>query len=203
MLRTNPMIEWLSQRVGVDAWTDKAEPYNQCMVYSFTMMMQWLRQFLINNGKPSFENYTALTHYIVVGESESKVNQIRFNSVNHATKLNTMLAYKKIPYEFVAGNLALDGVKRIVQDLNSPVLIGSMLTTSGHILVYDGLFQDPYGHAENQIIAGNAIYKNVNGKDSDYSDDFARQMIFREMSNGKTTTAMNVQRPCWYIKEKK
>ena len=72
-----------------------------------------------------------------------------------------MLDAKKVPYKFVNANLNLEGIKKIVTEKNSPVLVGSMLTSAGHILCYDGLWQDPYGHAEHQIRQGNAIYKNV------------------------------------------
>lgn len=208
-MRTNPPLKIETQRDNFNAWTGQAEPYNHCMIESFTAQMQWLRSKMILDGLPTFENYTALTHYIVVGESKENVSKVRFISANHVKKLNFMLeSYKeKIPYRFVSANLTLEGVKKIVAEKNVPVLIGTMLTHHGHIVDYDGLWQDPYGHADHQIRPGDAIYKNVNGSDSDYPDDFARSMIFRSMKQIKdgtgklvwVTDKINQARPCWYL----
>lgn len=67
---TTPRVKWLSQRDNLNAFTGDLEAHNQCMVSSFTMMMQWLRDYLIYNGLPSFENYNEFTHYIVVGQKK-------------------------------------------------------------------------------------------------------------------------------------
>ncbi len=210
-MRTNPPLKIETQRDNINAWTQENEFHNQCMVESFTAMMQWLRQAYLVDGKPSFENYTALTHYIVVGESKEKAQKVRFISGNHVKKLQPMLDAKNIPYKFVQANLNLEGVKKIVDEKGVPVLVGTMLTHYGHIVDYDGLWQDPYGHAEHQIRPGNAVYKNVNGSDSDYPDDFARSMIFRTMKQVKDGTGkmvwitdkINQPRPCWYLEKTK
>lgn len=217
LIRTNPVVKIETQRDDFNAWTLVKEPYNHCMCESFTAIMQWLRQAYLIDGKPCFENYTEHTHYIVVGETPEKVGSVRFNSANHVKKLNNMLAtYKnKIPYRFVPGNLNLDQVKQIVREKNRPVLVGTLLTDCGHIVAYDGLWQDPYGHAEHQIRPGNAVYKNINGSDSDYPDDFAKSMIFRSFKwvdtgrkdpKGKPvmiqlTDKINQTRPCWYLEK--
>ncbi len=210
MTRTNPTLKIETQRDNINAWTGDNEFHNQCMVESFTAMMQWLRLAYLVDGKPSFENYTAHTHYIVVGETKEKAQKVRFISGNHVKKLQPMLDTKKVPYKFVNANLNLEGIKKIVIEKNSPVLVGSMITHHGHILCYDGLWQDPYGHAEHQIRPGNAVYKNVNGSDCDYPDDFARSMIFRTMKQVKDGTGkmvwitdkINQPRPCWYLEKK-
>ena len=210
MIRTNPPLKIETQRDNVNAWTGENEFHNQCMVESFTALMQWVRLAHLVDGKPSFENYTALTHYIVVGETKEKAQKVRFISANHVKKLQPMLDSKKVPYKFVNANLNLEGIKKIVAEKNSPVLVGSMLTHHGHILCYDGLWQDPYGSAEKQIRPGNAVYRNVNGSDCDYPDDFARSMIFRSMKQTKDSTKktiwitdkINQPRPCWYLEKK-
>ncbi len=210
MIRTNPPLKIETQRDNVNAWTGENEFHNQCMVESFTALMQWVRLAHLVDGKPSFENYTALTHYIVVGETKEKAQKVRFISNNHVKKLQPMLDAKKVPYKFVNATLTLEGIKKIIAEKNSPVLVGSMLTHHGHILCYDGLWQDPYGSAEKQIRPGNAVYRNVNGSDCDYPDDFARSMIFRSMKQTKDSTKktiwitdkINQPRPCWYLEKK-
>ena len=212
MTRTNPHLKIETQRDNINAWTGENEFHNQCMVESFTAMVQWVRAKMTLDNLPTLENYTAHTHYIVVGETKEKAQKVRFISGNHAAKLNFNFEnYKhKIPYKFVNANLTLEGIKKIVTEKNSPVLVGSMLTHYGHILCYDGLWQDPYGSAEKQIRPGNAVYKNVNGSDCDYPDDFARSMIFRTMKQVKDSTKktiwitdkINQPRPCWYLEKK-
>ena len=198
MIRTKPEIIWLSQRNNLNAFTGELEAHNQCMIASFTMMMQWLRRYLIENKLPSFEHYDELTHYIVVSETRERARKLRFSSINHANKLNVMLAQKKIPFQFVSKNLDFFEVKQVVGALNTPVLIGTMETDSGHIVTYDGLIQNPYGKPENRIHSGNCKYISVDGANLDYTDDFFRNMVFREMKNGKTSKT-NVKRLCWYI----
>jgi len=43
MTRTNPTLKIETQRDNINAWTGDNEFHNQCMVESFTAMMQWLR----------------------------------------------------------------------------------------------------------------------------------------------------------------
>jgi len=202
MIRTKPEIIWLTQRNNLNAFTGELEAHNQCMIASFTMMMQWLRRFLLENKQPSFEFYDELTHYIVVSETRERARKLRFNSINHANKLNVMLAAKKIPYQFVSKNLDYIEVKQVVANLNSPVLIGTMETDSGHIVTYDGLIQNPYGKPEPRIHTGSCKYISVEGANLDYTDEFFKNMVFREMQNKKTSKT-NVKRLCWYIARNK
>ena len=76
MIRTKPEIIWLSQRNNLNAFTGELEAHNQCMIASFTMMMQWLRRYLIENKLPSFEHYDELTHYIVVSETRERARKL-------------------------------------------------------------------------------------------------------------------------------
>jgi hypothetical protein len=199
-MRTNPLINWLSQRNNLNAFTGDMEAHNQCMIASFVMMMQWLRRFLLDNKQPSFEFYDELTHYIIVSETRERARKLRFNSINHATKLNAMLEAKKIPYRFVSKNLDYIEMKQVVANLNSPVLIGTMETDSGHIVTYDGLIQNPYGRPDTKIHTGSCKYISVEGANLDYTDEFFMNMVFREMQN-KQTSKTNVKRLCWYIEK--
>lgn len=213
----SPRIKWLSQRDNLNAFTGDLEAHNQCMIASFVMMMQWLREWLILNDKPAFENYDELTHYIVVGESKDKVQKVRFMSVNHAKKLNIMLAnYKnKIPHRFIQKDFTYQDVLNYVAEKKRPVLIGTMETGAGHILCFDGQIQNPYGNPNRQIHTGSCKYDSIKGDNLDYSKEFAEAMVFREMveidtgkkyPNGKKitifkTSKTNVKRPCWIIED--
>lgn len=196
---TIPRVKWLSQRDNINAFTGDLEAHNQCMVSSFVMMMQWLRDYLIYHGLPSFENYNEFTHYIVVGQKKELAQKVRFMSINHATQLNKMLEAKKIKQRFVQVQFSYDDCIKYVAENKSPVLIGTMETTAGHIVVFDGQFQNPYGNPNRTIHTGSCKYDSVQGANLDYQKDFAINMVFREMRN-KKTSQINVKRPCWVIK---
>lgn len=196
---TIPRVKWLSQRDNLNAFTGDLEAHNQCMVSSFTMMMQWLRDYLIHHGLPSFENYNEFTHYIVVGQKKELAQKVRFMSVNHATQLNKMLEAKKIKQRFIQVQFSYDDCIKYVAENKSPVLVGTMETSAGHIVVFDGQFQNPYGNPNRTIHTGSCKYDSVQGANLDYPKDFAINMVFREMRN-KKTSQINVKRPCWVIK---
>ena len=196
---TTPRVKWLSQRDNLNAFTGDLEAHNQCMVSSFTMMMQWLRDYLIYNGLPSFENYNEFTHYIVVGQKKELAQKVRFMSVNHATQLNKMLEAKKIKQRFIQVQFSYDDCIKYVAENKSPVLVGTMETSAGHIVVFDGQFQNPYGNPNRTIHTGSCKYDSVQGANLDYPKDLAINMVFREMRN-KKTSQINVKRPCWVIK---
>ena len=84
MTRTNPHLKIETQRDNINAWTGENEFHNQCMVESFTAMVQWVRAKMTLDNLPTLENYTAHTHYIVVGETKEKAQKVRFISGNHA-----------------------------------------------------------------------------------------------------------------------
>lgn len=195
---TIPRIKWLSQRDNLNAFTGDLEAHNQCMVSSFTMMMQWLREFLIYHGEPSFEFYTEFTHYIVVGQKKEQAQKVRFNSINHAKQLNIMLEAKKIPYRFKQVNFDYSELIKYESEKKRPVLIGTMETSAGHIVVFDGQIQNPYGNPDRTIHTGSCKYNSVKGDNLDYSQDFFTNMVFRNMAN-KKTSQINVKRPCWII----
>lgn len=201
MEQTKPPVKWLSQRDNINAFTGDTEAHNQCMISSFTMMMQWLREYLLLNNMPSFENYTELTHYIVVGESKDKAQKIRFNSVNHARKLNPMLESKKIPFFFKMVNYDYAQMIEYVGKNKRPVLIGTMETSAGHIVVFDGKMQNPYGKPDPKIHTGSCKYISVQGANLEYTQEFFINMVFREMVNGKTSK-INTKRTCWIIEPK-
>lgn len=201
-MMTIPRVKWLSQRDNINAWTESVEANNQCMIASFTMIMQWLREFLSLSNLPSFENYTEHTHYILVTQNE-KNSRNRYISNIHASVLNEMLKNRMIPYKFVAKLFSYKEVMEYVNATKRPVLIGTMETSAGHIVVYDGQFQNPYGRPAGDITLVSCKYKDVKGDNLDYSNEFAENMVFREMvfdkENGWRTSKTNVRRPCWVI----
>jgi len=201
MEQIKPPVKWLSQRDNINAFTGDTEAHNQCMISSFTMMMQWLRDYLILNNQPSFENYTELTHYIVVGENKDKAQKVRFSSINHAKKLNPMLESKKIPFYFKQVNFNYAELIEYVGKNKRPVLIGTMETSAGHIVVFDGKIQNPYGRPNGTIHTGSCKYVTVQGDNLDYMPEFFINMVFREMAGGKTSK-INVKRPCWILEPK-
>jgi len=155
---TIPRIKWLSQRDNINSFTGDIEAHNQCMVSSFTMMMQWLRDYLIYKGLPSFENYTEFTHYIVVGQKKEQAQKVRFMSANHAKQLNKMLEAKKIKQKFVPVQFNHSDLIKYVAENKRPVLIGTMETSAGHIVVFDGQIQNPYGNPNRTIHTGSCKY---------------------------------------------
>lgn len=195
---TVPRIKWLSQRDNINSFTGEIEAHNQCMVSSFVMMMQWLRDYLIYEGLQSFENYNEFTHYIVVGQKKELAQKIRFISANHANQLNKMLAAKKINEKFVPKLFDYSEIIAYEAEKKRPVLIGTMETSAGHIVVYDGQIQNPYGNPSRLIHNGSCRYDSVKGDNLDYSKDFFVNMVFREMQN-KKTSKIDVKRPCWVI----
>lgn len=234
MNRTNPHVIQLTQRDNIHPFTEEEERAKQCMVASFTMMMNWLGTLL--NLEQLTKQYNEHLHLTLVGsdlqqalrknpkyanldgEQFEKIflpefDKYRYFSNNHASMCNTYLKNLKTGYQFKQANLNLAQCKEIVETKNSPVIVGTMMTNHGHIVVFDGLWQDPYGHAEHEIRPYNAIYKNENGSDSDYPDSFARSMIFRTMKQLKTgnkngkpaytwiTDKINQTRPCWYLEK--
>lgn len=197
---TIPRVKWLSQRDNLNAFTSELEAHNQCMVSSFTMMMQWLREYLVYKGLPTFEYYTEFTHYIVVGQNKEQAQKVRFMSVNHAKQLNKMLEAKKIKQVFKQVNFDYSDLIKYVNEKKRPVLIGTMETSAGHIVVFDGQIQNPYGNPNRTIHTGSCKYDSVKGENLDYSQDFFINMVFREMVKNKTSK-INVKRPCWIIEE--
>lgn len=197
---TIPRVKWLSQRDNLNAFTGDLEAHNQCMVSSFTMMMQWLRDYLIYKGLPTFEHYTEFTHYIVVGQRKEIAQKVRFMSVNHAKQLNKMLEAKKIKQVFKQVQFSHTDLLQYVNEKKRPVLIGTMETSAGHIVVFDGQIQNPYGNPSRSIHTGSCKYDSVKGENLDYSQDFFVNMVFREMAKNKTSK-INVKRPCWVIED--
>lgn len=120
-------------------------------------------------------------------------------SINHATQLNKMLESKKIKQRFIQVQFSYDDCIKYVAENKSPVLVGTMETSAGHIVVFDGQFQNPYGNPNRTIHTGSCKYDSVQGANLEYPKDFAINMVFREMRN-KKTSQINVKRPCWVIK---
>lgn len=196
-----PPVKWLSQRDNINAFTGDLEAHNQCMISSFVMMMQWLRDYLTSTNQPSFENYTEHTHYIIVGENNEKARKVRFMSINHAKKLNVMLETKKIPFVFKQVNFDYLQLMEYVKKNQRPVLIGTMETSAGHIVVFDGKIQNPYGRPDGTIHTGSCKYVTTQGANLEYMPEFFINMVFREMAGNKTSK-INVKRPCWTIEPK-
>jgi hypothetical protein len=181
------------------------------------MMMQWLRDYLIYKGEQTFENYTEFTHYIVVGQKKELAQKVRFISDNHVKHMNNMIAKYKfvINQRFKKVLFNYEEIINYVNEKKRPVLIGTMETSAGHIVVFDGQFQNPYGNPSRNINEFSCKYESVNGANLDYSKEFAESMVFREMieidtgkkhPNGKKitihkTSKTNVRRTCWIIEE--
>ena len=94
-------------------------------------------------------------------------------SVNHATQLNKMLEAKNIKQRFIQVQFSYDDCIKYVAENKSPVLVGTMETSAGHIVVFDGQFQNPYGNPNRTIHTGSCKYDSVQGANLDYPKDFA------------------------------
>jgi hypothetical protein len=201
IIRSVPVTQWENQRDNINPFTSVNQPFNQCMVSSFVMMVNWLRDYLTSKGLKSFEYYNEITHFILVGESKEKSEKVRFISGNHASKINKMFLLNNIKFKFVSKKFSYDELVSYVDSNRRPVLVGTMETSAGHIVVFDGLWQNPYGKPDNKITKTSCKYISPNGKDLQYSDDFCREMVFREFDSKGITNIINTKRLCWIIED--
>ena len=192
-----PKVRYLSQRDNINPFTSKLEPSSQCMVASFTMIMNWLGdKYNKEELSKQFNEFLELT---LVGKNSKEVESRRYNSYNHAEICNAYIKHIKAPLNvfFKSGVFSYDEIKKISEIKKSPLIVGSMITHHGHIIVYTGndSWNDPYGFANEQ-----GQYIDKNGEGVKYSENFCRNFIFREVDpNTKLTSKANTKRTCWYI----
>ena len=91
-------------------------------------------------------------------------------------------------------------VKNIAKEKRSPVEVGSMVTKSGHIILYIGnnKWHDSYGKCSEKTLAYNGEGFTTNGANIEYSEKFITERIFRECDKNGITIKTNVPRTCWY-----
>jgi hypothetical protein len=98
-----------------------------------------------NNDK--LINYTELEHLKNVGISAELVEKRRYISKNHGDTINKFLVEYGINAKLVSRQMNWNEVKEYSEKFNSPIVIATMITSYGHIVLYvgDGLIHDPYG----------------------------------------------------------
>ena len=189
----NPPVRYLTQRDNINPFTLKPDGHNQCMVASFTMLMNWLGDRL---NVPHLKNYQERLHLNLVGKNEYELEARRYNSNNHALVCNQQLEALKLPQRFVSRDCNYDQMLALYEQKKSPIIVGSMITKCGHIIIYiGGAWHDPYGKADER---SNGYYDH-NGAGVKYSDSFCRNNIFRLLDGKGNTIKTNAPRRCWYI----
>jgi len=169
-----PDINYLTQRDNVNPFTGKPDGHNQCMVASFTMVMNWLgNKYNIDYLKI----YTESMHLLLVGKNINMVEKLRYNSDNHASVCNYILSLYDIKIRFKKYDCDFEQMKKLQSNRNCPVIIGTMISSVGHIVVYaDGFYYDPYGKCSE--LTGK--YGNdFDGNKIVYSDNFSANNVFR------------------------
>jgi hypothetical protein len=193
-----PTPRYLTQRDNLNPFTGKPDPNNQCMVATFTMLANWLGDKL---NIPELQNYTEIEHLTLVGRSAQEIEKRRYISGNHAEVINQKLKNLKLPQKLVSGLFNWIQVKNIAKEKKSPVEVGSMITKSGHIILYIGnnKWHDSYGKCSEKTLAYNGEGFTTNGASIEYSEKFITERIFRECDKNGITIKTNVPRTCWYF----
>jgi hypothetical protein len=196
-MEITPTPRYLTQRDNKNPFTGKSDPNNQCMVATFTMLANWLGDKL---NIFELSNYTELEHLTLVGRSEKEIESRRYNSSNHAEVINQKLKSLKLPQKFVSGVFNWIQVKNIAKEKRSPVEVGSMITGSGHIILYIGnnKWHDSYGKCSEKTLAYNGEGFTSDGSNVEYSEKFVLERIFRNADSQGKTIKTNVARTCWY-----
>ncbi|MBP6738421.1 MAG: C39 family peptidase [Leptospiraceae bacterium] len=150
----SPLITPDTQRDAVRIDTTIAEGHNHCKNTSVTMMLNWIGQnyesakTLAHTGEYSYN--ASLLGYMQPGE---KIQ----DWPPHVKCINGMLANGKIPLQAHFVNFRANYTEVLYSLLcGYPVVLGTMITTSGHIVLLVGLTAngdfiiiDPYGEAPN------------------------------------------------------
>ena len=70
-----------------------------------------------------------------------------------------------------------------MQKTGSPIIVGSMITSYGHIIVYIGnnKWHDPYGKCSEETLSYYGKGFDILGSNVEYSDRFVRDRIFRSL----------------------
>jgi hypothetical protein len=192
-----PTPRYLTQRDNKNPFTGKPDPNNQCMVATFTMLANWLGDKL---NIPDLKNYSEIEHLTLVGRSEKEIESRRYNSSNHADVINQKLKNLKLSQKLVSGVFNWIQVKNIAKEKRSPVEVGSMVTKSGHIILYIGnnKWHDSYGKCSEKTLAYNGEGFTTDGSNVEYSEKFVLERIFRNADAQGKTIKTNVARTCWY-----
>jgi hypothetical protein len=192
-----PTPRYLTQRDNKNPFTGKSDPNNQCMVATFTMLANWLGDKL---NIPELQNYTELEHLTLVGRSEKEIESRRYISVNHAIAINNKLKKLNVKQKLVNGLFNWTEVKNLCKEKRSPVEVGSMITKSGHIILYIGnnKWHDSYGKCSEKTLAYNGEGFTSDGANIEYSEKFINERIFRNSDPQGKTIKTNVARTCWY-----
>jgi hypothetical protein len=192
-----PSVRYLTQRDNINPFTNKPDPHNQCMVATFVMLTNWLGDKL---EIPELSKYTEKEHLIAVGKSAQEIEKRRYISVNHAIAINDKLKKLNLKQKLVNGLFNWTEVKNLCKEKRSPVEVGSMITKSGHIILYIGnnKWHDSYGKCSEKTLAYNGEGFNTNGANVEYSEKFVLERIFRNADSQGKTIKTNVARTCWY-----
>jgi hypothetical protein len=192
-----PTPRYLTQRDNKNPFTGKPDPNNQCMVATFTMLANWLGDKL---NISELQNYTELEHLTLVGRSEKENESRRYISVNHAIAINDKLKKLRLKQKLVNGLFNWIEVKNLCKEKRSPVEVGSMITGSGHIILYIGnnKWHDSYGKCSEKTLAYNGEGFTTDGSNVEYSEKFVLERIFRNADSQGKTIKTNVARTCWY-----
>ena len=146
------------------------------MVACFTMLANWLGDKL---NIPELSNYREEEHLKIVGRSEKEIEQRRYSSLNHADAVNTFLKKLGLKQKLVSGVFNYTQVKNICKEKKSPVEVGSMVTKSGHIILYvgNGEWHDPYGKCSENTLSYNGNGFTLDGSFVKYTDKFVNVSI--------------------------
>jgi hypothetical protein len=162
------------------------------------MLTNWLGDKL---QIAELSNYTEIEHLTLVGRSEKEIESRRYNSSNHAEAINQKLKNLKLSQKLVSGVFNFIQVKNIAKEKRSPVEVGSMITGSGHIILYIGnnKWHDSFGKCSEKTLAYNGEGFTTDGSNVEYSDKFVNERIFRNADPQGKTIKTNVARTCWYF----
>ncbi|MDX1959092.1 MAG: hypothetical protein SFU98_11005 [Leptospiraceae bacterium] len=181
-------VRYLSQRDNRNPYTGKLDPHNQCMVSSFVMLMNWIGDKSYHNF---FINYSEELHLTLVGLNPKELEKRRYNSFYHARICNTLLQETKVKLRFQTKDLNYSELQSLFQEVSSPVIVASLITTAGHILVYLGdSWHDPYGKCSEETGQYSGKGFKSSGESIVYSEKFITKKIFK-----------NQRRRCWFLKE--
>jgi hypothetical protein len=167
------------------------------MVATFTMLANWLGDKLQIS---ELQKYSEIEHLTLVGRSAEEIEKRRYISNNHAEVINQKLKSLKLSQKLVSGIFNWIQVKNIAKEKKSPVEVGSMITGSGHIILYIGnnKWHDSYGKCSEKTLAYNGEGFTTDGSNVEYSEKFVLERIFRNADPQGNTIKTNVPRTCWY-----
>jgi hypothetical protein len=160
---------------------------NQQVISDLQIKFSELQEFILTNENAEeiklqiaeLQNYTELEHLTLVGRSAQEIEKRRYFSGNHAEAINQKLKSLKLSQKLTSGVFNYTQVKNICKEKRSPVEVGSMITGSGHIILYIGnnKWHDSYGKCSEKTLAYNGEGFNTNGAKVEYSEKFVLERI--------------------------